>query len=109
MSLAESTEVRARDKTLIVTAAEGLSAADVSGCRGNKYFLLGFFPVFHATELNLQLSIHTAHIRYETLLLCFILVLIYNFAQCLRCILLPAPHCHEDNVLPSMQSLVEKV
>lgn len=102
MSLAESTEVRARDKTVIVTVAEGLSAAGVSGCHGNKYFLLGSFPVFPATDLNLQLSIHTAHICYANLLLCFILVLISNFARCLRCILLPPPHRHEDNVLPSM-------
>lgn len=69
-SLAES----AGDRTSTAAAAEGLSVAKAPGCGGNKYFLLGFFLGFPATQLNLHLLIGTAQICYETILLCFTLV-----------------------------------
>ncbi|NXD05586.1 F16P2 bisphosphatase, partial [Certhia familiaris] len=59
-------------------STEGLSVAQVSGCGHNTYFLLGFFPSFHATELHLHSFNHTAQICYETLLLCFTLDLTFG-------------------------------
>lgn len=62
-----------------------------------KYFSPDSFCIFfHATELTIQFSINCKHRDYEALLLCQILILICNNAQCNRWLFFPSPF-HEDN------------